>query len=377
VTQPSPRVAILTSAHAPFDPRIFDKQGRTLAAAGFDVHLVVPHDRDEMVDGVRIHGIPRAPTRLRRMTAGPLRVLREALRLRADAYHFHDPELIPVGLVLKAMGKRVIYDAHEDLPKSILGKGYLPGWLVAPLSRVVGMVERAAARTFDLAVLARDDIAGSFQGSGRSLLIRNFPKREVFTGRARVGRSDGDFVVVYVGGLTVGRGAIQLIEALALVSERCRPRLIIYGKFTPPELEQQVRSMPGYARVDYRGWIDHRLMPEELARADAGVVCFLPEPNNINAGPTKLFEYMAAGLPVVASRFPLWREVVEGKDSGLTVDPSDPRAIAAALEFLADHPDRAAAMGANGRRAVLTEYNWEAEGERLVRAYRELLASSR
>ena len=309
------------------------------------------------------------------MLGAPSRVLREALRLRADVYHFHDPELLPVGLILKSIGRRVVYDMHEDLPKSILGKSYLPRWLLRPLSVITRVVERGVSRMFDLIVLARDDIQASVGEIEHTLLIRNYPKRELFASGERVERADGEFVVAYVGGLTPGRGAVELIEAMALVPERCRARLVIYGKFWPENLEARLRSMPGFRKVDYRGWVDHDTIPGELARADAGVVCFLPEPNHVNAGPTKLFEYMAAALPVVASDFPIWRAVIEGNDCGICVNPSEPREIAAALEYLADHRERGTAMGANGRRAVLTEYNWEVEAERLVEAYRGLTST--
>jgi glycosyltransferase involved in cell wall biosynthesis len=113
----------------------------------------------------------------------------------------------------------------------------------------------------------------------------------------------------------------------------------------------------------------------EMAGADAGIVCFLPEPNNVNAGPTKLFEYMACGLPVVASNFPMWREVIEDNDCGLCVDPNDPMAIARALEYLADHPERREEMGRNGRQAVERQYNWQVEADRLLEAYARLIAT--
>ena len=368
------RVAILSSVHPPFDTRIFQKQARALAAGGYDVTLVVPHAKDETVDGVKLRALPPAGSRVRRMLAAPPRVLREALRLRADIYHFHDPELIPVGLALKALGKRVIYDVHEDVPKSILGKTYLPPAAVRPLAATSRLVEQTASRAFDLIVLARDDIEESFRGHPRTLLIRNYPSRAAFPEVARVDRGDGDFLVAYSGGLTAGRGAAQMLDALARVPERCRARLVIFGKFGPASLEAEMRAHPAFAKVNYRGWVPYETLPAQLVRADAGIVCFQPEPNNVNAGPTKLFEYMACGLPVVASDFPMWREVIEGHDCGICVDPTDPDAIAAALTRLADDPAGRLAMGENGRRAVLQVYNWEAEAERLLAAYDRLLA---
>lgn len=368
------RVAILSSVHPPFDTRIFQKQARALAAGGYDVTLVVPHARDETVDGVKLRALPPAGSRVRRMLAAPPRVLREALRLRADVYHFHDPELIPVGLALKALGKRVIYDVHEDVPKSILAKTYLPPAAVRPLAATSRVVEQRASRAFDLVVLARDDIEESFREHPRTLLIRNYPSRAAFPEVVRVDRGDGDFLVAYSGGLTAGRGASQMLDALARVPDRCRARLVIFGKFGPASLEAEMRAHSAFAKVDYRGWVPYETLPAQLVRADAGIVCFQPEPNNVNAGPTKLFEYMACGLPVVASSFPLWREVIEGHDCGICVDPTDPDAIADAITRLADDPAGRRAMGENGRRAVLEVYNWEAEAERLLAAYDRLLA---
>jgi glycosyltransferase involved in cell wall biosynthesis len=105
-----------------------------------------------------------------------------------------------------------------------------------------------------------------------------------------------------------------------------------------------------------------------------GIVCFLPEPNNINFGPTKLFEYMVCGLPVVASHFPEWRSVVEGSGCGVCVDPTDPEDIARGIQTLGRDRDRLRAMGLRGRAAVLDRYNWESESRRLLAAYSALLS---
>jgi glycosyltransferase involved in cell wall biosynthesis len=103
------------------------------------------------------------------------------------------------------------------------------------------------------------------------------------------------------------------------------------------------------------------------------VVVFKPAANHVRAQPTKLFEYMSAGLPVIASNFPLWREIVERNNCGICVDPLSPAALAEAIRWLIQHPDAAREMGANGRRAVRTTYNWEPEGRKLTTLYRSLL----
>jgi glycosyltransferase involved in cell wall biosynthesis len=120
--------------------------------------------------------------------------------------------------------------------------------------------------------------------------------------------------------------------------------------------------------------VEYEQIPAVLGDADVGIVCFLPDPNNINAGPTKLFEYMAAGLPILASHFPLWKAIVEGSECGVCVDPTQPQEIAAGLDYLHARPAARRQMGANGKAAVAARYNWEAEGQRLIQLYTSLLA---
>ena len=112
-------IAHLTSVHPAFDNRVFFKECRSLVQAGYNLALVAPHKHDEIVEGIRIHAIPKPRNRLKRMVGASAHVFRKAVELKADLYHFHDPELLPVGLILKARGKRVIYDIHEDLPRAI------------------------------------------------------------------------------------------------------------------------------------------------------------------------------------------------------------------------------------------------------------------
>src|SRR5579871_3851708 len=127
------KIVHITTVHSPFDVRIFHRQCRSLADAGHQVTLIAPHDRDETVHGVHIRAIPRFESRFERMTRGVAHAFREAARQNADIYHFHDPELIPAGLLLQSRGKKVFCDIHEDLPRTIDDKTYIPHWLRAPL----------------------------------------------------------------------------------------------------------------------------------------------------------------------------------------------------------------------------------------------------
>ena len=106
----------------------------------------------------------------------------------------------------------------------------------------------------------------------------------------------------------------------------------------------------------------------------AGLLFFHPEPNHVDAQPNKMFEYMSAGLPVLASDFPLWREVLVGTGAGRCADPLDPAAIGRAIESLLADPQAAQVMGRRGREAVMTRYQWTFEERKLLALYRELLA---
>jgi glycosyltransferase involved in cell wall biosynthesis len=366
------KVAHLTSVHDAFDVRIFHKQCRALAAAGYDVVLIAPHDRDDVKEGVRVRAVPVPQTRRERMTHTVVNVYRAALRENADLYHFHDPELMPVGVLLKAHGKRVIYDVHENYAATLLGKVYIPSWLRRVASIAVRACERAAAIFFDHIVVTSPLFRRPFPAH-KATLIASYPESEI--GPASV--SEGpqpEYSLVYVGAVTTERGARTMVEALALLPDECNARLTIAGVF-PNALRQELRHLPCWDKVRVAGWQSREQVRELLAAANVGLCVLHPTPNHVEAYPIKLFEYMAAGLPVIASDFPLWREFVVPNECGLVADPSSPQAIANAITWLWRNPDAAAQMGRNGRQAVADKYNWTTESARLIALYEGLTVS--
>jgi len=369
------RVCHITTVHLPSDVRIFHKECKTLASAGYEVSLIAQHDKEEIIDGVHIIPLPKVKNRAYRILFLPIRVLSIVLRVKADVYHFHDPELMPVGVLLGSLTrKKVIYDVHEDYPKQILSKRYIPRIARKGIAYLIGMLECVSSVFFDGIVAATDGILGDFAYHRRAISVRNFPIMASFSNTVRIDRDSGSvLVLIYVGGLTEIRGIIQIVQALEFVNSNRRVKLILCGKFDPPDLEARVRILTGFEKVEYLGWMEPREVPGLLNRADVGIVCFSPEPNHIDAMPNKLFEYAVSGLPVVASNFPLWKEVVEGNKCGICVDPLNPKEIAEAIEYLIEHPDRARQMGENGRKAVLEKYNWERESKKLLELYQEIV----
>ncbi len=364
-----PKVTHLSSVHKPDDVRIFLKECRTLAAAGYDVSFVVPAIESKTIDSVTVRAVPAARHgRFERAVLTTFRVFRAALNERSDVYHFHDFELITVALLLKAMGKRVIYDVHESVPDDVLLKEYLPSYVKKPVALLARALEAIAARVLDAVVPATPAIARRFPPS-RRVLVQNFP---IIDEMITPTPDERQPLIAYVGGIENIRGVREAVDAMALLSDTPGARLALAGRFDPPALEQEIRAHPAASRVDILGVLSRPLVANLLGRARAGLVTFHPLSSHIEAQPNKLFEYMSAGIPVIASDFPLWRQVVEEVGCGLLVDPLDRHAIAAAMRYLINHPDKAAQMGERGREAIMNRYNWPTEAAKLLALYARL-----
>ena len=368
---PGKRVAHLTVVHAADDTRIFVKECRSLARAGYDVHLVAPDVEEGVVDGVHLHPVRRAPGgRLSRMTDSVFEVYRLARELRADVYHVHDPELLPVALLLRAIRKRVIYDSHEHLPDQILTKPWVPAALRRPLARIADVGERLAARRLSAVIAAEPQVWERFDGRvAQAATVNNYPILHEFPADPP-DWSHKERAVCYAGSLTSLRGAREMVEAIALTDAE----LLLAGRFSPAGLEQELASLPGWSQVSFLGHLPRAEVGEMLRRAMAGLVVLAPAPNYLEANPTKMFEYMSAGIPVVCSNFPAWVTIVERHGCGIWVDPQSPREIADAIEWILEHTDEAREMGDRGRRAVERLYNWEVEERALLDLYARLTA---
>jgi len=366
------KVCILSSVHPVFDTRIFHKQAHSLVAVGYDVTLIAQHEANEMVDGIKILALPKPENRFSRIFLTTSTIYRIALQQKADVYHFHDPELLPTALLLKSTTKcRIIYDVHEDYPKTILSKYWLSPIVRRPIAHIFNWMEKWGASRIDCIIAATDDIAEKFRRTGNVALIKNYPMVEHIIPRNRHGKEHP--LVIYAGVLSKERGIDEIVQAMQYLNDSRMPRLVLYGNFDSKFYQETVHKLKGFDKVEYRGWLQPEALWQEMGFATIGIICFHPEPNHIKAMPNKLFEYMAAGLPVIVSNFPLWRKIVEENGCGLTVNPLSPQEIAKAVRYLLDNPGEAIRMGENGRKLVLEKYSWETEGRKLLSIYQSLL----
>jgi glycosyltransferase involved in cell wall biosynthesis len=361
----------MTSVHSADDPRIFAKECRTLACLGYDVHLIAPGARNELRQGVRVWGVPKATgaRRAARMTWTVARVVRLARALDADIYHFHDPELVPSGLLLARSGKTVVYDAHESVPDDILLKSWVRPRIRGPLSRMAATVEREAARRLTAVVAATPPIAERFARDGaRAVVINNFPQLDEFP-PAPPSAEPRERAVCYVGSISELRGARVMVDAMADVDAT----LLLAGRYASPVLRAELATYPGWSRVVELGQVGRPELARLLGRSRAGLAVLAPVPTYVAAQPTKVYEYMAAGVPAIASDFAGWRALVEDNRCGLCVDPTEPAAVARAIRWILEHPREADDMGRNGRRAAERAFRWEPEAHKLAALYAELL----
>jgi len=368
------KVCILTSVHPLFDTRIFHKEAKSLAKAGYDVSLIAQHNKDEIVDGIRIVPLPRPKNRLERMTKTVWQVYRKALQIQADIYHLHDPGLIPIGLLLKLHGKKVIYDMHENLPKQIKNKHWINPWYRGLISRFVYWAEKFFLIGIPV-VFAEASYRKDYLWVKKFATVLNMPLiTEKFTLKASMPVNQRRSVG-YIGGVAVERGSLTTIQALKILKEHgIEPRFECVGPIGKSHKGQLLKLCEEYnlCNVAFYGYMPAHEGWSIITQCDIGLAVLHPIPNYVESYPTKLFEYMAMGLPVIASNFPLYHEIVEGAECGICVDPLNPAAIADAIGCLISNPEKAYRMGFRGRRAVEDRFNWSREEKKFLQFYREL-----
>lgn len=354
------KVCHVTDTHQSTDTRIFIRECTSLAKAGYEVWLVAKGESREE-NGVHVAGVGESPvSRLKRWREFSRSVYEKALSLDCEIYHLHDPGLLPWGLKLKKAGKKVIFDSHEDVPAQTMGKDYIPKYLRRIVGSSYHIYETYVTRRIDGVVGATPYIAQGFKGRARRVIdINNYVSLDDIHFQDR-DFTEREAIVCYVGGISRDRGEYVMREAMKGVDGVC----VIAG------LDGDKNDVP--KNIIYTGQLDRAGVNSLLGKSVAGLCVVLPTPAYLEGKATKIFEYMAAGLPFICSDFHLLRELVEETHAGICVNPNDVNAVRKAIVRLLNDRKLAQEMGLNGRRAVETKYSWANEAERLIEFYREI-----
>ncbi|MGH8467758.1 MAG: glycosyltransferase [Gammaproteobacteria bacterium] len=367
----------ITTVHPLGDTRIFHREAAAVSGAGkYSLVLIARGSPEAVSSGIaeEIQLLPAKGGRLHRMIVSQYRAIGMALRANADLYHLHDPELLPGGILLRLLGKRVVFDIHEDLPKQVRIKPWIHRRLARLWVWVAQLFDALVSRCFDGIVAATPEIGGKYRGS-RMVVVQNFPAWEELMCPFSAPVSERKNIAIYVGTITEERGLRCMLQAADRASERLSGdfRLILAGRFVSAKDREIFEAHANQDIVEYIGWQDRRQVGELLGQALVGLVTLLPAAGYLESYPVKLFEYGAAGVPAIASDFPLWHRLMNG--CCVFVDPSAPEAIADALVDLMTDKVQAEAIGREARALVRSRYSWESEAEKLLAFYEQILGS--
>jgi len=375
------KVCHITSVHKWNDTRIFFKECVSLARAGYDVTLVAPNAPEATVEGVKVVAAKATSgSRIARATIVSARVCAKAFRTKAKIVHFHDPELIWVGLILRLFGRKVIFDIHENIAAQIKVKQWIPARNL--VAKLYGIFDWIAAKCFYL-VLAEDSylpIYDKLTKEKNVAIVLNLPDIAQFEKLAPTVRSSSPNGILYIGGVTKVRGIFEMTEAIRLLKDRgIDVHFHCVGPVSPGIIEQ-LEATETYREVKssitFYGPIPVYEAYRKAEVCKVGVSILHPIENYLHSYSTKIFEYMATGLPFVVSDFGLYR-FVEEKEVGLLVDPLDPESIAAQIGRLLTDEQLWMRLSENGKRVVKSDYSWESQEAKLLRFYQYIAPKSK
>ena len=377
-----PIICFLSSEHPPFDKRVFSKEARSLAAAGYGVIHLCPGDgTSTVVDGVCLRTYVRDRGWRARLVFLP-QLYRLAAALDADCYHCNEVDSWFVGVTLRIRkSKRLVFDVHEHYP-GMFAERFFPRFLQPAAAAGMRLLFRVLAFCTDRIVLAKASLVTDFKGLERKqVLVQNYPLSSYLGSHGDASKAiqkpeENGIRAVHIGLMGRKRWP-ELLDALARAKSKTL-RVHLIGSFSDgsrEQFDQRVLALGLQNRIEIEEWMPFEDAYKRLAIAHAGLVFLEPgQVNQIHALPHKMFDYMMASLPVIVPSFAEEiSQIVRASDCGLLVNSSDPIELARALDLLASDPSLRRRLGENGRCAVLEKYNWETEGARMTRMYDELV----
>ena len=369
------KVFMFSSVHKWNDTRVFHKEAVSLAKEYF-IELHAPADfKYNFKYGVHIQGLPRWSNRKTRIRTLFI-LIKRILRTDADIFHFHDLELIPLGFLLKFMNKKVIYDIHESNSNYILIKNWIPKVLRLILSNIVSVLENLATICMDAIIVTSIGDFESFKKYRNKIILYNFPISQIFDKNIKTIKK---YDIIYHGTITFFNFNLILDCVKKLIPEypnfKC---CLIIGDNISLDLLKYIDSVVSsdtyIAHFEIFKSMDYLEIPYKLVDARIGIIPLPKEKKFLTNIPTKLFEFMLCGIPVVSSDLPPIRSFYNpNKPFGILVDPISSNEFARAIKKILDNKKNSKEFSSNGYTLTKRYYTWRLQEKKLLTLYSSII----
>jgi glycosyltransferase involved in cell wall biosynthesis len=364
------KICHISSLHKSADIRIFTKQCVSLAKSGYDTTLVVNNTKDEVREGVRIKALTKRASVLKRLLVNLPIITFFVIKNRFDIYHAHDPELLPILFILHLIGRNVVYDMHENFPKQLESK---------EIPRVLKKVLKIVWPKFEMLVLSRINVVYAETSYKKDYLyINNYVDILNMPLDSHLKRVACDkhnlFSIGYVGGVSEDRYCLKILEVLkTLQNKGVKIRFDCVGPVCNKHTQNAIDSLRGVLNdTHYHGFLPPKEAWKVIAKCHVGLAVLMPIPNYIESYPTKMFEYLAMGLPVITSDFELYKPIIEGGNVGVCVNPLNTEELESALMSLMEDPLKFESMQERTTTILEGKYSWNIEFEKMSTFYKAI-----
>ncbi|MDH5719774.1 MAG: glycosyltransferase [Spirochaetia bacterium] len=368
------KVCMLSPIHQYHDTRVFYRTAKTLQNFGYNVTLFAKNKKKiEIIDNIVIKKTADVSNLFRFFYWFILFV--RAIKEKADIYHLHNPDTIPIAICLKLFGKKVIYDTHEDFSQRILIRDWIPLFLRKTIALIIHKLEKKLGKICDSMIVTQEQLQKKIPGS---VLIKNAPVidksllAEVEKESKKIKKKEK--MIIYAGHiLSEKRGIKNMIKAVEYANKKVSIGFWLAGKMVSVSYYNELKAMSAWRYVDYLGFLRYEEAMAYTACADMGLAVIPDIADHQFASANKLYEYQTFGIPFISSDFRLWKKELEKVNSGYFVSPDNIQAIGEKIIHLSGSRKTAYQMGANGKKYIEKEFNWNIEGQKLITLYEDIL----
>ncbi|WP_186576582.1 glycosyltransferase family 4 protein [Aquibacillus kalidii] len=367
-------VCVVAPVHKFDDVRIYTKEISTLLSLGFNVTYYARNPKNETIDlDINFVEVPTFRKRASRFI-NLFKLFFKVLSIKADVYHIHNPDTLPIGFLLKMFGKKVIYDTHEDFSKRLLMREWIPSPIRKIAASSISQMEKLAGKVFNAVIVTQTNVKKRI--GKKAIIIENAPVSKNMKSIRAIPSQEG-FRVIYVGStLSKTRGIKEMVDAVHLANEMEKGSNITFtlvGSFDNEDYYKALTKSDGWKWIEYKGFLPQKNAFELMAQSHIGLITILDVGDHSQTSPNKIFEYQMFGLPFIASDFESWRNKLENTKSGFFVNPANPEEIASYIVQLYKDRNMVKEMGQNGREYIQHTFNWEIESEKIKQLYKRLL----